>query len=303
MKRVHFNSISEYYQYAGKPAPEHPLFSITETKTHATNDTSCQQQSSAISSDLYLISLKKVTSGEIFYGKTKYDCSSGTMLFMAPNQVFSAQGVTIESTGKTLLIHPDFIRGHKIFERIKSYSFFGYAVNEALHLSPSEELVLEQIVNTIHNEYQQRYDDFSREIILTQLSALLHYAERFYRRQFLLRSESHSSTFQRFASALDILCSDPNHTHMPTITEIAQSMQMSQRYLSDALKVETGKTAKECMQLRLIERSKDLLIGTDQSIATIAYSLGFEYPQYFARLFKKKVGQTPSQYRAAQLQH
>tara|TARA_R110002012_G_scaffold112512_2_gene258318 strand:- start:1608 stop:2012 length:405 start_codon:yes stop_codon:yes gene_type:complete len=131
------------------------------------------------------------------------------MLFMAPQQIFSTQGITIESIGKTILFHPDFLRGHKIMERIKSYSFFGYAVNEALHLSPSEEQLLEQTFNTIQVECEQRYDEFSRDIIIAQLSSLLHYAERFYRRQFLLRSESQSPTFEQFANLLDTLCNDP----------------------------------------------------------------------------------------------
>lgn len=303
MKRVHFNSISDYHQFAGKPAPEHPLISVSDTKTIPASHTSCRPENVELSSDLYMISLKKVTSGQIIYGKTQYDCSSGTMLFMAPQQIFSTQGITIESTGKTILFHPDFLRGHKIMERIKSYSFFGYAVNEALHLSPSEEQLLGQTFNTIQVECEQRYDEFSRDIIIAQLSSLLHYAERFYRRQFLLRSESQSPTFEQFANLLDTLCNDPSHTRIPTVAEIALSMNMTQRYLSDALKVETGKTAKECTQLRLIERSKDLLLGTNQSIATIAYSLGFEYPQYFARLFKKKVGQTPTKYRTAHNRH
>ncbi|MDN3680541.1 AraC family transcriptional regulator [Vibrio tapetis subsp. quintayensis] len=302
MNKIHFDNITDYHKHLSKPVPAHPQFSVSTVKSNAAQfGAECAATNTIISTSFYAISLKNVISGELFYGKTKYDCSSGTMLFFAPGQEFHTKGMKIESEGKVILFHEDFVRTHGIYDQIKSSSFFNYAANEALHLSSAEQRRMQKVFDGIEAEYHANYDEFSREIILSQIGVLLTYADRFYHRQFLLRKESDASIYTQFLHAFDE-CFDGafdcvGHQSIPAITDIAARLNMTSRYLSDALKVETGKSAKESIQLLLVDKAKNALLSSGDSVATIAYSLGFEYPQYFARLFKKKVGLTPTQYR------
>lgn len=294
MSHIHFDNISDYCAALAKPAPVHPLFNVSKIES---GTVSCITGNDTVTTDFYAIALKNVISGDLIYGKTKFDFQNGTMVFFAPNQRFSSGGMTIESEGNIILIHPDFIRGTNIEKVISRSSFFSYAVNEALHLSPKEERVIELIFETIEQECKENYDEYSKAIILSQLATLLNYSDRFYRRQFLLRKESNGSLYDRFIACLDTHTAHTEENTIPQIQDIATKLNLTSRYLSDALKAETGKSAKECLLLHLIERAKSRLMQSNDSVSTIAYSLGFEYPQYFARLFKNKVGITPTQYR------
>ena len=290
MKKIHFSNLAQYHEYFDVPAPEHPLISITTFDA----DTTCVSEEVEISTDFYTISLKHIINGEIHYGRTKYDFSDGSLICTGPRQVFRVVNLNIKSDGHVIIIHEDFIRGTNIQRIMEAATYFSYAVNEALHLSPREEALVKGIVTSLEEEYRQNYDAFSKEIMISQLNTLLCYVERFYQRQFQQRMESPmSSLYEQFMA----IVKEQLATHIPTVEEIAEKLFMTPRYLSDGLKVETGKTALENIHGYQIERAKNMLLGSDDSVATIAYSLGFEYPQYFARLFKKKVGQTPTQYR------
>ncbi|MEO0641456.1 MAG: helix-turn-helix domain-containing protein, partial [Bacteroidota bacterium] len=191
------------------------------------------------------------------------------------------------------------LRGTELAQRIKEYRFFSYSVNEALHLSPKEERQIESIVENIEMEYSNNQDAFSKDIIISQLGTLLKYAHRFYERQFINRKELSNDLLARFNQELEsyFRSGQLQKKGIPSIEQIAEKMAVSQRYLSDTLKRETGKTTTEHLQLYLIDEAKDILLNPSKSIAEVAYELGFEYPQYFSRLFKKKEGLSPSGYR------
>lgn len=298
--RRHFTDLDEYHRFLGLDAPENPLFSISSSSFKGSQaTTACANEGLALSSDFYAISLKHIVSGEIFYGRTRYDCSSGTLICTAPGQVLRVKGLNVESTGRSIIFHEDFIRGHSIKNDLRKYHYFSYAVNEALHLSPKEEQMLAGLFDQIELEYHNNQDAFSKALILSQLDTLLKYTNRFYHRQFLNRQQNDSDLLDRFIGQLEhhLGQDHPDGNAIPAIEDIASSLHMTPRYLSDALKVQTGKTAMENLHLYMIDKAKDLLLQSDATVATVAYSLGFEYPQYFARLFKKKTGMTPTQYR------
>lgn len=296
----HFSDLTKYLAFLGLEPPEHPLLAVVQLASDSTTAlTDCSNDGIAFSSDCYSISLKHILSGEIVYGRTRYDCQSGTMIFTAPDQVISTRGLSVKSTGKTIFFHKDFIRGTQLKDEIKKYHFFSYAINEALHLSPKEEVMMSRLFEQIELEYHNNQDEFSKELILSQLSTLLKYANRYYHRQFLHRKESDSTLYESFIEVFQKTLDVQSEVArvIPSIEYIADKMHVTPRYLSDALKVETGKTAMEHVHLYLIDQAKDLLLQPDMTVASVAYHLGFEYPQYFARLFKKKVGLTPTEYR------
>lgn len=203
-----------------------------------------------------------------------------------------------EQKGFSINFHEDFIKGTELAQQIKKYGFFSYSANEALHLSPKEEKQIESIVENIVLEYHNNQDAFSKEIIISQLSTLLKYANRFYERQFINRKEFSNDLLEQFNTQLKsyFQSGQLQENGIPSIEEIAGQMGVTQRYLSDTLKKETGKTTTEHLQLYLIDEAKDMLLKPNKSIADVAYELGFEYPQYFSRLFKKKEGVSPSEY-------
>jgi len=300
MKKIHFTSITEHNSFFGLPAPEHPLFFITSFVPDNTEDIEkCFPEPLNVSTDFYAISLKKIVSGEIIYGRTKYDFSNGTMLFMAPGQELIIKELAVTSEVKTILIHEDYIRTHEIRDKIKKYNFFSYSVNEALHLSPKEEQLVKSIIDNAESEYMNNPDEFSKDIMLSQIGTLLKYADRFYKRQFINRTDLAGKTLEKFRTLLTghFESGRFQESGTPKVEDVANELSMSPRYLSDMLKAETGKTAMDHIHLYLIDEAKNLLLDPTISISETAYKLGFEYPQYFSRLFKKKVGISPTAYR------
>jgi len=295
----HFKTVSSYFEYLRLPRPEHPMLSVLHAKKG--EFLPCPRKSSPpIMTDCYSISLKKIVKGNLNYGRTKYDFTNGVLVFMAPRQVIQwDSSVVFEQEGFSINFHEDFLKGTELAHQIKKYGFFSYAVNEALHLSPSEEKQMEDIVDNIEIEYRNNQDKFSKDIIVAHLSTLLKYANRFYERQFLNRKELSIDLFAEFTRHLTAyLESGQLQTiGVPSIDHIASNMSVSQRYLSDTLKKETGKTTTEHLQLFLIDEVKNSLLDANKTISEVAYELGFEYPQYFSRLFKKKEGMSPSAYR------
>ena len=295
----HFSTLSAYFDYMRLPNPEHPMLSVLQAD--GDGFLPCPRESSPpITNDCYTISLKKIIKGDLSYGRTKYDFTNGALIFISPRQVLQwDSSVIFEQKGFSINFHENFITGTELARQIKRYGFFSYAVNEALHLSPKEEKQIEAIVESINAEYHNNQDAFSKDIIIAQLSTLLKYANRFYERQFLNRKEMASSLLDQFNLQLGSFFESGylQKNGIPSIEDIADKMSMSQRYLSDTLKKQTGKTTTEHLQLYLIEEAKNILLKPNRSISEVAYELGFEYPQYFSRLFKKKEGVSPSEYR------
>ncbi|QDO95448.1 helix-turn-helix domain-containing protein [Formosa sediminum] len=295
----HFKTLSAYLEYLELPRPEHPMFSVFNSK--GDGYLPCPRESSPpITNDCYSISFKKYVEGNLNYGRTKYDFTNGALIFIAPRQVLQwDSSVVFEQKGFSINFHEDFLKGTELAHQIKKYGFFSYTVNEALHLSPKEEKQIESIVENIEIEYQNNQDEFSKEIIISQLNTLLKYANRFYERQFLNRKEISNNLLDQFNQYLTqyFESGQLQEKGIPSIEQIATQMQVSQRYLSDTLKKETGKTTTEHLQLHLIDEAKNILLQPNKSISEIAYELGFEYPPYFSRLFKKKEGISPTEYR------
>ncbi|CAL2090525.1 helix-turn-helix transcriptional regulator [Tenacibaculum sp. 190524A05c] len=295
----HFKTLSSYFNYLGLPRPEHPMFSVFNSKGE--DYLPCPRESSPpITNDCYTISFKKFIEGDLNYGRTKYDFTNGVLFFIAPRQVLQWDSSAVfEQKGFSLNFHEDFLKGTELAQRIKKYGFFSYSTNEALHLSPREEKQLESIIDNIEIEYQNNQDAFSKEIIISQLDTLLKYANRFYERQFINRKELSNDLLEQF----NIYLSDYfesgqlEDNGIPSIEQIANQMSVSKRYLSDTLKKETGKTSTEHLQLHLIDVAKNNLLQPNKTISQVAYELGFEYPPYFSRLFKKKEGISPKEYR------
>ena len=302
MKTIINYSISDFHEQTNIPPPENPLFSVTHTKLKEGEFSRCEDEEEAepvsLTNGFYSISLKNIISGEIVYGRTKYDCSNGTLLFTAPGQTMIFKGMAFSSEAFHIAFHKDYLNGTELFDKIKKYNFFNYNVNEALHLSPREEKILKLIFKGIESEYHNNQDEFSKEIILSHLETLLKYADRFYKRQFLDRKEINLSLYTRFTNILDMYfeTNQFEENGIPSVEWLAGELGISHRYMSDTIKAETGKTAVDQINLYLIEEAKNLLLAPNASISETAYKLGFEYPQYFSRLFKKKIGISPKEY-------
>jgi len=294
----HFETLTTYFEYMQLPQPEHPMLSILFAT--GANFLPCPKESSPpITNACYTISLKKIVKGSLNYGRTKYDFRNGVMFFIAPRQVLQWDNSAVfEQKGFSINFHEDFIKGTDLAKQIKKYGFFSYSTNEALHLSPKEEKQMGSIVENIEIEYLNNQDGFSKDIIISQLSTLLKYANRFYERQFLNRKELSNDLLEQFNQQLTTYFESGQlqEKGIPNIEFIADKLSVSQRYLSDTLKKETGKTTTEHLHLYLIDEAKNILLKPNQSISEVAYELGFEYPQYFSRLFKKKTGMSPKEY-------
>jgi AraC-like DNA-binding protein len=296
----HFKSIGDLHRDSGFPLPENPLLSLLSCD----HTQSCALgRNREFTGDFYMIGFKKLKSGVFLYGRTKYDHDSGSLSFVKPRQVVEMRDVALQENGFLIFIHEDFLNGHPLHSEIKKYGYFEYEANEALHLSPKEEQIIWDLYRKLEIEYGNNQDEYSREIILSHIDSILKYSQRFYKRQFINRTSLSGKVVSKFN---DILSSyfekgGLKEKGLPTVKFIASELNMSPRYLSDLLKQETGKTAMELIHIFLISEAKNLLIGDESTVSEIAYTLGFENPPYFSRLFKKEVGMSPNEFKRQNL--
>lgn len=290
-------SIAEMHQMMGYPKPKHPLISILDTAQLSIPEEAVGTKSF---SDLYMISIKDKNCG-VDYGRNAFDFDEGVMVFSAPGQVYTATRAIGkgEITGWMLYFHPDLIRNTHLGSIIDEYSFFGYDVYEALHLSEEEERIVLDCIANIRNEYEQRIDNHSQRVIVSNLELLLNYATRFYERQFNTRTNQSKDIVAQFERELKAYYNQGKalETGVPSIEQFAARANLSQHYFSDLIKKETGRTPKDHINGYIVERAKNMLLNSEQTVSEIAYDLGFNYPHYFTRLFKSKTGLTPVAYR------
>jgi AraC family transcriptional activator of pobA len=289
-----FKTISEFDQAEGFPEPQHPLISF-----NLLTNASPLEKNMEFACDFYIIYFKKVKSGELLYGKTKYDHNTGLMFFTNRNQKLTAKGLQLSEKGFVIHVHQDFLMGHPLYFEIKKYNFFDYENHEALHLLPREKETMWSLYHKMETEYYNNTDEFSKSIILSHLDSMLKYAQRFYKRQFIDRKPLSGIMATKFNEGLQSYFERGNATEkgLPTVNHMASGLNLSSKYLSDLLKQETGKTALELIHLYVISEAKNMLVAGDQSVSEIAYQLGFENPPYFSRLFKKEVGVSPKEFK------
>ncbi len=298
---VRIKSISEYHEILGCSKPEHPLISLIDLNDFKPFSSNTQI---SVIYDFYIISLKRKSIGTVnyFYGQKQYDLDEGILFFIAPNQVFSFDAdENFTTSGWVLLIHPDFLWNTPLAKIIKQYEYFSYSVNEALYLSEKEETIVQNLIQNIKQEYNTNIDKFSQTIIITQIETLLTYADRFYNRQFLTRKKINHQILNRLEVLLINYFDNDDLLTKGTLTVqyIAEQLNVSPNYLSGLLKVLTGKSTLEHIQEKLIDKAKEKLSTTSLSVSEIAYQLGFDYPQTFGNLFKKKTNLSPSEFRVS----
>jgi AraC family transcriptional activator of pobA len=293
------NSISEKHRLLSLPDPLHPLVSVVRIADVRVVDDSVWEH---FSLNFYCISLKRNVSGKMQYGQHYYDYDKGVMTFVAPKQVLSLDGPPVYETGQdagyALFFHADFLHNHPLAAKIKTYGFFSYAVNEALHLSEKEEKNIADIFLKIDEEYQH-IDRHTQDVIISHIELLLNYSNRFYERQFLTRKAVNHTVLTRMEQMLNDYFDQQEtlKTGIPSVEYFAARLNLSPHYFSDLLKSLTGQSAQQHIQEKLIERAKEYLTVSDLSVSEIAYQLGFQFPQSLNKLFKRKTSITPLEFR------
>lgn len=295
---IRIKTISEVHRIFGLTKPNHPLVSVIEIDDKITN---FDYGDAKYIFDFYQVNLKQGFAGSMMYGRNSYDFEEGSLTFIKPNQTIQieAQEEIKGSSGWSLLFHPDLIRKSELGKTIDDYSFFDYDLNEALHLSEKERKSLTELVNKVQEEYSQNIDKHSQELIIANIEMLLKYSKRFYDRQFYTRTNLNKDVLAEFSKIIREYYNSekPILNGNLTVKACADKLNFSVKYLGDLIKSESGRSAKDHIQDYVVEKGKNQLLGTNEDITQIAYGLGFEYPQSFTRMFKKKTGVSPNEYR------
>jgi AraC-like DNA-binding protein len=291
-------TIGELHEITGFEKPKHPLVTVIDYSKVNVNNT---PESGSFVCGFYSVNFKKHCN--FIYGRQFFDHKEGTLHCTAPDQIisFDRKKEAGSTEGWGLYFHPELIRNTALGKKINEYSFFSYAENEALHLSDQEKQILLSILKQMENEYNTNIDHFSHDLIISNIELLLNYCKRFYGRQFITRTNQNKDIIVRFEEFITNYFNSQKlkDKGLPSVKHCAEAMSLSPNYFGDLLKSETGKNAQEHIHYHLLEKAKTLLMTSDKSINEIAYELGFEYPQNFSKLFKKKVGISPTLYRVS----
>jgi len=290
------NSITELHKLLDFPKPLHPLISLV---AYDGIKIGANVTSTWVTFNFYKIAFKKNLSGKMRYGQHHYDFDEGGMIFVSPNQLIRTDYEENDYSGFSLLFHPDFIRNYPLTKNIKRFGFFSYSANEALHLSQKEKEIMISIFENIERELNNNIDDFSQDVIVSQIETLLNYSNRFYKRQFITRKAANSDLLSQMEQLLSAYFDKEETLNkgLPTVEYLAEQLHVSPSYLSDMLRSLTGQNAQQHIHEKLIEKAKEYLTATNLSVSEIAYQLGFEHPQSFNKLFKKKTNFTPIEFK------
>lgn len=294
---IQVKSISEINNFV-KGVTKHPLVAVVDFS----KVDEFIEQDVRISCNFYCIMFKNYCANNMRYGRQQYDFQDGSLICIAPKQILTMDSEIEKKEdmmGWGLFFHPDLVRGTTLGSKMKDYTFFSYATAEALHLSDKEKQILHDCVLKIESELNENIDNHSQNLIVSNIELLLNYCSRYYGRQFITRKASNRDIVAQVEQALREYFNSEvlKEKGLPSVSYIADKVNISPNYLSDLLKKETGMNAKDHIHHGLIEEAKNILLGTDKNISEIAYQLGFEYPQYFSKLFKQKTGNTPQEYR------
>lgn len=295
MKKIeHIEHVFEYNDLLGVETL-HPLVSVVDFSEAR------KMRHMRHTFGFYALFLKDVKCGNLIYGRQYYDYQEGTIVAIAPGQVAGTEdnGEVFQPKGWALVFHPDLIRGTSLGRTIRSYSFFSYEANEALHLSEQEREIVIDCLHKIRTETEHAVDKHTQRLITANIELLLDYCVRFYERQFITRNHVNNDLLIRFETLLDAYFASerPQSEGLPSVKYFAEQLHLSANYFGDLIKKETGRTAQEHIQLKLIDIAKERIFDVRKSVSEIAYELGFKYPQHFTRLFKKLTGVTPKEYR------
>ncbi|WP_130734022.1 AraC family transcriptional regulator [Flavobacterium sp. J27] len=291
-------TLIELHERLGVAKPMHPLVSVIN---NSNNTVATENMPKSFSLDFYKITFEPNLSGKsiIKYGQQLLDFNDGGLFFLSPNQVVTSIEEDIDHTGFALLIHPNIFQGHTLATKIKRYNFFSYAVNEALHLSDKEKNMIVSLFLAIEEELSNRIDEYSQDVILSQIELFLNYANRFYKRQFITRKAINSNLLQKFEILIDDYFESGKTltSGTPTVKYFADKLFISPGYLSDMMRSLLGINAQQYIQDKLISMAKEKLSSTELSISEISFKLGFEHSQSFSKFFKTKTKLTPLQFR------
>lgn len=298
MKNIlHVTSITEIHQLFQLTKPKHPLVSVFRHSDLVVPDNFTSQ---SFTTDLFMIGFKEKQEAVVKYGRETYDFQEGTVIFLSPNQVFSFSSADFSNCKDewTLVFHPDFLTKTNLGKEIDNYHFFSYETNEALHVSEDEKLALNDLIAKIEKEYYQQIDKHTQEIICINIETILKYCQRFYARQFITRKTVNNRYLTKFEAYLrKYFAHNLIDEGLPTVKQCGKALHLSPHYLSDLLKEETGKNAKEHIDLFVIKKAKIQLQNQELSISQVAFDLGFDYPNHFSKFFKSKTGLSPTEYR------
>ena len=299
-KIIKLENIDQYNSLYGLETL-HPLVSVVDL-TKATKTVNHIQMTYG----LYALFLKQTKSCDIKYGRQSYDYQEGTIVCFAPGQTIGVETLEDEVSPQVygVIFHPDLIRETSLGKNIKNYTFFSYAVNEALHLSDQERGIVMDCLEKISIELEHAIDKHSKALIAMNIELLLNYCMRFYERQFITRSNANKDALSQFEQLLEeyFQSQHPMQDGLPSVKYFADKVCLSPNYFGDMVKKETGRTPQEHVQEKVIELAKEHITETDETVSQIAYTLGFQYPQHLCRLFKRRVGCTPNEYRLQQEQ-
>jgi AraC family transcriptional activator of pobA len=292
---VHFRSLSALHEAMGQSAPLHPLISIMDYGVARFDPKNFEY---GIKSDFYKISFKTKFNGKIRYGQGYYDFEEGGMSFVAPGQILIMNNEEADYSGMSLHIHPDFINAYALAQKMKKYGFFSYSASEALYLSEKEKQTILGVFENIQSELNERIDHFSQDVIISQIELLLTYSNRFYNRQFITRKSVNNDLLSKMEDLLNhYFDKEKGIKGLPTVEYVASQLHLTPRYLSDMLRHHTGQNAQQHIHDKLIEKAKEYLSESQISVSDTAYQLGFEHPQSFSKLFKRKTSVTPNEYK------
>ncbi len=290
---LRFETVSTYNAFNNNETL-HPLVSVIDLSK------ANPRQTQPMYFGFYVIFLKDVQCGDLRYGKNTYDYQEGTLVFIAPGQVVGGNsGEIYQPKGYALVFHPDLINGSSLGRRIQEYTFFGYQSNEALHLSERERKLVLDCFGQVAHELEHAIDKHSKMLVVSNLELLLNYCTRFYDRQFITRDHVHQGILEKFEALLqDYFHSDkPQSIGLPSVAYCANELNLSANYFGDLVKKETGKSAQEHIQSKIIDVAKTRMFDPNKSVSQVAFELGFKYSQHFTRFFKQQVGQSPRAFR------
>ncbi|MFC2457173.1 MAG: helix-turn-helix domain-containing protein [Prevotella intermedia] len=288
---LHINNANDYANDIGAPV-YHPHISVIHY------DEVGKIRHTLNRFNVYAIFVQKNFPDELTYGIGNYATNEDALLAYAPGQIGgkSDDGTIEQYYGWVLIFDPEFVYNTEFERNLSNYHYFSYNTNEALKLTTDEMAIIDRIMSAIRRELKANQPHTDR-IVQDYILLLADFCNRFYDRQFLKAIENKSDILVRFQQVLLKYYEEGKQykNGIPSVKYCSNELFMSPSYFGDVIRKALGQAPLQYIRSFVIECAKTL-IASGKTIAEVAYSMGFDYPQHFTRVFRKETGILPSQY-------
>jgi AraC family transcriptional activator of pobA len=221
----------------------------------------------------------------------RYEINRGSLFMLQPGQIHSWK-LSDDIDGYIVFYSQEIYNLHFGNNKIEDYSFYQSVKSNPELIYNEEELQEIEVYFHLMKKESELVKSKQKEAILNLLDLINIQISRKYLPENNHKTPIYNHKINQFEKLIDIYFKSEKSPSF-----YASKMSITLKHLNRICKTILNKTATELITERVILEAKRLLINQNKSISQIADELNYDNYSYFAKLFKKETGNSPSEFR------